>query len=200
MHLAHACSTYRVAGPLASEGNAESMMSEDEDTERELVEDHRRGTESGERIRRRYWEVSSPSPKRDAQGRWMKGSTGNPNGRPPKLPRLSQSDPFIFAQTLMPLKINGETVELTQREAVTKKLLESALKGSVQAQIFLAKEFKWLDELQAHARLRLEELEKKQLKEPPTSDVAVEIEAEIAGLRRGLGLDFSPPRRRRRRS
>jgi hypothetical protein len=137
---------------------------------------------------------------RDARGRWKKGSTGNPNGRPPKKARLSKADRLVFANTLMNLKVNGETVELTQREAVKMKLLESALKGRVYAQIYLDKEFEKLDEMMVLARQKLQELETKWfLKRQPGVDVPLEVELEIMSLRQSLGLLEMPTKRSRKR-
>jgi hypothetical protein len=103
-------------------------------------------------------DAADAASERDARGRWIKGSTGNPNGRPRKKPRLSKADRLVFANTLMGVQVNGETVELTQREAVKMALLKSALKGRVYAQIYLDKEFEKLDEMMMQGRKRLQEL------------------------------------------
>jgi hypothetical protein len=56
--------------------------------------------------------------------RWKKGETGNPNGRPKKLPALD----LIMANVL-----GAEKDGITAGEAIIMKLREQALKGDIKA-------------------------------------------------------------------
>jgi hypothetical protein len=83
---------------------------------------------------------------------------------------------------------------------LTTKLLESALKGRVYAQIYLDKEFEKLDEMMVLARQKLQELETKWfLKRQPGVDIPLEVELEIMSLRQSLGLLEMPTKRSRKR-
>lgn len=64
-----------------------------------------------------------PNPK-NLQPPWKKGQTGNPKGRPPKLPRLDE-----LLATVMTEERNG----LSAAEAVLRSLLAKATKGDVRA-------------------------------------------------------------------
>jgi hypothetical protein len=66
--------------------------------------------------------MTNPSP--SPQTRFKKGQTGNPKGRPPKLPRLDE-----LLATVMTEERNG----LSAAEAVLRSLLAKATKGDVRA-------------------------------------------------------------------
>jgi len=128
--------------------------------------------------------------KRDERGRWLPGFCGNINGRPRKKPRRCEADLFVFGSTLTTVKMNGESVEMTQREANMKKLYESAMKGSVRAQIHLEKEFQRLDQERAEGHVLLDSLERKYLIEGNGGEgMPREIELQMIALRRILNRD-----------
>lgn len=127
--------------------------------------------------------------KRDKHGRWLPGFCGNINGRPRNKPRLSEADLFVFGNTLTTVKVSGESVEMTQREANLKKLYESAMKGSVRAQIHLEKDFQRLDQERAEGHALLDSLERKYLIEGKGERIPREIEIQMMALRRILGRD-----------
>jgi hypothetical protein len=69
--------------------------------------------------------MANPHPKPPpAHTRWPKGKSGNPKGRPPKLPKLDD-----LLATVMTEERNG----LTAAEAVLRALLVKATKGDVRA-------------------------------------------------------------------
>jgi len=70
-------------------------------------------------------------PDRDSKGRILPGHTGNPKGRPEKRPPLDLSSPLLFANTLISIKKEGKTVEMTRREALINKMFEQAVQGKV---------------------------------------------------------------------
>lgn len=141
---------------------------------------------------------------RDSRGRFRKGCSGNPFGRPRKKAALSEADPFVFAQSLIKLGSGDQVIEMTRREAVQKKMFELAMKGSVKALIELRKEWARMDEMRAHARIRLEALEREWLIEKRGKDIPDDVELEIMGLRSALNMGEMPnpwrndPEKRRR--
>lgn len=78
---------------------------------------------------------------RDARGRWAKGTSGNPNGRPPNVPDLDMADVYNFSQDTTEIVIGGEKQLMTRHEIVWLKAFESALKGSVTNQKYLLEKF-----------------------------------------------------------
>jgi len=95
-------------------------------------------------------------PGRDTKGRVLPGFTCNPHGRPKKQ-RLDKSDPFIFGNTLIDIRMNGKTETMTRREALQNKLFENAMQGKVSAQRLLEKRFKEAEDIRAAAYSRLYE-------------------------------------------
>lgn len=57
-------------------------------------------------------------------GRWKKGESGNPKGRPPRLPELN----VLLAKVL-----GEEKGDITAAEAILRSLLSRAVKGDVRA-------------------------------------------------------------------
>ena len=95
----------------------------------------------------------------------------------------------MFGNTLTTVKVSGESVEMTQREANLKKLYEFAMKGSVRAQIHLEKDFQRLDQERAEGHALLDSLERKYLIEGKGERIPREIEIQMMALRRILGRD-----------
>lgn len=71
-------------------------------------------------------------PKRDARGRYVKGWTGNPSGRPRKLPAHPKPLARIMADALakeVAVNDNGIPQTLTYLELLTETMLRAALKA-----------------------------------------------------------------------
>ena len=79
----------------------------------------------------------SEKPKRDARGRWLPESTGNRNGRPRKLSRIDTGDTMRFKNELLEVPTPEGPWMMTREAAVQHRLYEAAMKGNVQALIFL---------------------------------------------------------------
>lgn len=92
---------------------------------------------------------------RDKKGQWMK--SGNPNGRPKKVPDLDMSDIYNFSQSTMEVTIGGKTVIMTKYEALNHKIFETALKGDRVAQKFCLEKFEEAEMSQEFVRLRVEQ-------------------------------------------
>ena len=78
---------------------------------------------------------------RDAKGRWIKGTTGNRSGRPPKEPDYDMADVYNFSQFPTEIVIGGEQQLMTRHEVVLLKLFETALKGRITAIKYLIEKF-----------------------------------------------------------
>ncbi len=78
---------------------------------------------------------------RDAKGRWIKGTTGNRSGRPPKEPDYDMADVYNFGQFPTEISIGGEQQLMTRHEVVLLKLFETAMKGRITAQKYLIEKF-----------------------------------------------------------
>ncbi len=78
---------------------------------------------------------------RDAKGRWVKGTTGNRSGRPPKVPDYDMADVYNFSQFPTEIAIGGEQQLMTRHEVVLLKVFETALKGRITAQKYLLEKF-----------------------------------------------------------
>ncbi len=78
---------------------------------------------------------------RDARGRWTKGTSGNPNGRPPNVPDLNMADVYNFSHFPSEITIAGEKQLMTRHEIMLLKAYESALKGRVTNQKYLLEKF-----------------------------------------------------------
>ena len=98
-------------------------------------------------------------PTRDARGRWAPGYCPNPAGRPRKKHGpFESSDLQQFGNTLVDVRVNGQTETMLRRPALLNKMFESAMKGSVTTQRFLYKEFEKNDMRLAEAVVRHERL------------------------------------------
>jgi len=78
---------------------------------------------------------------RDALGRWLKGVSGNPKGRPEKFARVDHGDLQTFKNSLIEVNTPDGPVMMTREAAVLHRLYQSAMKGNVHAQIFLSRRF-----------------------------------------------------------
>lgn len=72
-------------------------------------------------------------PGRDALGRFAKGHTGNPLGRPPNL-KFMKAEPSVFLNTLVDMKVDGKTVQVPREEALMTRLFADAMNGRAWAQ------------------------------------------------------------------
>jgi len=78
---------------------------------------------------------------RDRQGRWVKGTSGNPNGRPHKYAKIDFGNLEQFKNFALEVKTSDGPVVMTREAAVQHRLYQSAMQGNVHAQIFLARRF-----------------------------------------------------------
>lgn len=77
---------------------------------------------------------------RDNKGRWVNVS-GNPSGRPRKVPDLDMADILNFSMKTINIKIGGEEQIVTHHEALVHALYQSAMKGRISAQRYLLEKF-----------------------------------------------------------
>jgi hypothetical protein len=80
---------------------------------------------------------------RDSHGRFLKGTTGNPKGRPTKISMIESADFALFMGTMVEIDNprGGRKKIFTREGAIQERLYASAMKGNVQAQIFLTRKF-----------------------------------------------------------
>ena len=78
---------------------------------------------------------------RDTKGRWTKGMTGNPNGRPLNVFDYDMADMYNFSQFPMEITVAGKKQLMTRQEVVVMKLFETAMKGRITAQKYLIEKF-----------------------------------------------------------
>ena len=71
-------------------------------------------------------------PQRDEHGRFVKGVTGNPLGRRPRI-KFAKSEPAMFFNTQIELNRNGETVQVSREEAFLEKTFALAMAGRATA-------------------------------------------------------------------
>jgi hypothetical protein len=95
---------------------------------------------------------------RDLQGRWVKGVSGNPKGRPPKFLRIDAGDLETFMNTIREVSTPDGEVMMTREAAIQHRLYQSAMQGNVHAQIFLARRFEKYYERKAHISNGLQDL------------------------------------------
>ncbi len=77
---------------------------------------------------------------RDKNGRWVNVS-GNPSGRPRKIPDLDMADILNFSKKTLKIKIGGEEQLVTHHEALVHVLFQTAMKGRISAQRYLLEKF-----------------------------------------------------------
>lgn len=78
---------------------------------------------------------------RDRLGRWVKGASGNPAGRPRKFARVDHGNLEMFKNTVIEVNTPDGRVVMTREAAVQHRLYQSAMKGNVHAQVHLARRF-----------------------------------------------------------
>lgn len=82
-----------------------------------------------------------PKEGRDHLGRWRKGYSGNLKGPPRKEARVEHGDIELFKNESMLVDTKDGPVLMTREAAILHRLYQSAMKGSVHAQIFLSRRF-----------------------------------------------------------
>jgi len=93
--------------------------------------------------------------RRDSKGRWKKGTSGNPNGRPRSVPDLDMADVHNFSVHPMEITIGGETQTMTRHEIVLLKTFEAGLKGRITALKYLLEKFEGSEMERATLRLSI---------------------------------------------
>ena len=78
---------------------------------------------------------------RDGRGRWTKGMSGNPKGRPHKFAKVDMGELEPFMGTVLEVNTPDGPVVMTREAAVLHRLYQSAMKGNVHAQIALTRRF-----------------------------------------------------------
>ena len=111
---------------------------------------------------------------RDAKGRWTKGTTGNPNGRPPNVADLDMADVYNFSQVPTEITIAGEKQLMTRHEVVLLKLFESAMKGRITSLRILLEKFEQAELSKEFVQWRFEEWAERMAEDP--SSVTPEVE------------------------
>ena len=115
---------------------------------------------------------------RDAKGRWIKGTSGNPNGRPRKVADLDFADIYNFSQHPMEIAVGGEKQLMTRHEIVLLKAFESALRGRITAQRYLIEKFLEAENERGYIDRQLELWEERIAEDPSsaTSEVMQVLE------------------------
>jgi hypothetical protein len=85
--------------------------------------------------------AEDPKPSRDSHGRWVKGVSGNPKGRPDKYAKVDFGDFLEFKNTVREVNTLEGRIVMTREAAIQHRLYQSAMQGNVHAQIFLARRF-----------------------------------------------------------
>ncbi len=134
--------------------------------------------------------ASQAKPTRDVRGRWLQGHCPNPKGRPRKKvdPTYDSGDIRHFGNTVIEIRVNGQTELMDRRTAVLHRMFEDAMRGKVTQQRLLYSEFERNDERIAAARLRYQQLMTKWVINNRDYDgldgesIPIEVQFEIAGL------------------
>ncbi len=136
---------------------------------------------------------AAAEPTRDSRGRWRKGHCPNPKGRPRKKPKEypDLADIHFFGNTLIEIRVNGQTELVNRRAALLHKMYEDAMKGKVSMQKFLFHEFEKNDERLAAIRVRYDRLVIDWIINNPNpgkhgNDIPFEAELEMVSLRAAL--------------
>jgi hypothetical protein len=82
---------------------------------------------------------TEPKEGRDHLGRWLKRVSGNLKGPPRQMVRLEHGDFVRFKNETMLVDTPDGPVAMTREAAILHRLYQSAMKGSVHAQIFLTR-------------------------------------------------------------
>jgi len=105
----------------------------------------------------------SPNPGRDSRGRFVKGTSPNPLGRPKNVPEPPASGfEFLFDRTVKIRAPDGSIRDVTVEEAVQRRTLQDALAGKAgpikQVVKWVIKREKWIrKEAEKHAPKELKE-------------------------------------------
>jgi hypothetical protein len=78
---------------------------------------------------------------RDRHGRWAKGVSGNPKGRPGKYANIDHGDFLRFKNTVREVTTPEGRIMMTREAAIQHRLYQSAMQGNVHALIYLARRF-----------------------------------------------------------
>ena len=98
--------------------------------------------------------------RRDVRSRWLKGSSPNPKGRPPKtiFKDYSPSDARQFANTQIELVVSGQPEKTDRRAVLHSKMFETAMSGKVSQQRYLMSLFEKSDANLAELRNQYDQL------------------------------------------
>jgi hypothetical protein len=137
---------------------------------------------------------------RDAHGRYLKGTTGNPKGRPTKLSKVDFGDFLRFKNSILEIDTAAGKKILTREAAIQERLYASAMKGNVQAQIFLSRKFEQYKENEAEIEARFHGL-RESIKRRGTPATEAEMEmislgAVVLGYVERPGVKVKPTRSR----
>jgi outer membrane usher protein FimD/PapC len=130
---------------------------------------------------------------RDHRGRFIRGVSGNPAGRP-RTPasRVAEDDLFLAGQTLVDITLNGKKTRRTKREVLVSKMLQIAASGDGPMLRHLDRKFDEIDKIRAEARATLQSLELKYFREG-ADEMPLEVELLITSLRSYLSCEWLRP-------
>jgi hypothetical protein len=116
---------------------------------------------------------------RDRHGRWVKGVSGNPKGRPDKYANIDHGDFRRFKNTVLEVNTPDGRRVMTREAAIQHRLYQSAMQGNVHAQIYLARRFDTHAEEMSRIVQRFHDLVflLKEQKRGPTEDEASVLNA-----------------------
>ncbi len=135
-----------------------------------------------------------PKPGRDREGRFAKGTSGNPKGRPRREREYSQSELFVFANTLVDVSAGGAKRLMSRLEANRNKLFACAMQGDVRAQIYLDRIFAAHEKERAKVRQHYDKLIQKYYLSDFDGEIPMEDEIFLSRARAYLHLpDFDGP-------
>ena len=135
--------------------------------------------------------ASQAKPTRNARGHWLKGHCPNPKGRPRKKvdPTYDSGDIRHFGNTVIEIRVNGQTELMDRRTAVLHRMFEDAMKGKVSTQRFLYAEFERNDLQLTKARHQYQQLRTRWIIENDNFDgldgvsIPFEVQMEILRLK-----------------